>query len=228
MFSVTCIDALTYTPTINALKKTLETLKSRIHVNRVHWFSDIPLKEDVGCDVQWTEIDRFQKYTEEYNYITLQLIPKVVEEDYNLIIHADGFAVNPDAWDDEFLRYDYIGARWNNGLVGNGGFSLRSRKLYDALIQLKVPYKTEDFPRHIVDDPQNYVYDSFGEKVIPEDNIICKIYRAVLSSHYGISFPSSDIVEKFSIEHNMQSPWLGKSLGFHGKHGVATHYGVQL
>jgi len=22
--------------------------------------------------------------------------------------------------------------------------------------------------------------------------------------------------------------WLGKSLGFHGKHGIAEHYGVKL
>jgi hypothetical protein len=26
----------------------------------------------------------------------------------------------------------------------------------------------------------------------------------------------------------MSSPWLGKSLGFHGKHGIAKHYGVEL
>ena len=51
-----------------------------------------------------------------------------------LIIQHDGFILNHKAWDNEFLNYDYIGAPvyWmGNKLieVGNGGFSLRSKKL---------------------------------------------------------------------------------------------------
>jgi hypothetical protein len=155
-------------------------------------------------------------------------VPHVVTEPYNIIIHADGFAVNQNAWDEAFLNYDYIGARWNNGMVGNGGFCLRSRKLYDALLNLEVKYKTSDYSREVIDNPDNYVFDAYGDKVIPEDNIICKIHRKELEEKYNIKFAEGDIVDKFSIEHNMSSPWLGKSLGFHGKHGIAKHYGVEL
>jgi hypothetical protein len=60
---------------------------------------------------------------------------------YMMIIQADGFPVNINAWSDEFLAYDYIGAPWGlhpeyykypyppvteDNRVGNGGFSLRS------------------------------------------------------------------------------------------------------
>jgi hypothetical protein len=225
---ITCIDAYTYTPTIKALRKTLETLDGIFDIKTVYWFSDIDFPESIEYNVNWVKVNRFKKYTDEYNYITLKLLPHVAKEDYNLIIHADGFAVNRNAWDPQFLDYDYIGARWPSGVVGNGGFCLRSKKLLDALLELDVGYKTSDFPEDVINDYENYVFDAFGDKVIPEDNTICKIYRPTLEQNYGIKFPYGDIIDKFAIEHNMSSPWLGKSLGFHGKHGVASHYGIEL
>lgn len=223
MISITCIDALDYVPTIKALKSTM----SCIPISRVYWFSDVNLETN-EFPVTWIKIEKFKRYTDEYNFITLKLVPHVVTEPYNIIIHADGFAVNQNAWDEEFLNYDYIGARWNNGMVGNGGFCLRSRKLYDALLNLEVKYKTSDYPQEVIDNSEYYVFDAYGDKVIPEDNIICKIHRNELEEKYGIKFAEGDIVDKFSIEHNMSSSWLGKSLGFHGKHGIAKHYGVEL
>jgi hypothetical protein len=223
MISLTCIDALNYMPTIKALKSTM----SCIPISRVYWFSDVNLSTD-EFPVTWIKINKFKRYTDEYNFITLKLVPHIVTEPYNIIIHSDGFAVNRNAWDKEFLNYDYIGARWNNGMVGNGGFCLRSRKLYDALLDLDVKSKTSDYPQEVINNPDNYVFDAYGDKVIPEDNIICKIHRKELEEKYDIKFADGDIVDKFSIEHNMSSPWLGKSLGFHGKHGIAKHYGVEL
>ena len=39
--SITCVDTLYHTPTINALKRTIKTLKNKINIERVYWFSDI-------------------------------------------------------------------------------------------------------------------------------------------------------------------------------------------
>src|ERR1700687_3454326 len=48
--------------------------------------------------------------------------------------------ITPAAWREEFLGCDYIGAQWfwhdDAMRVGNGGFSLRSRKLLLALQDL--------------------------------------------------------------------------------------------
>ena len=200
---------------------------SCIPISKVYWFSDMELHTD-DFPVTWIKINRFKRYTDEYNFITLKLVPHIVTEPYNIIIHSDGFAVNANAWDDKFLDYDYIGARWNNGAVGNGGFCLRSRKLYDALLDMDVKSKTSDYPQEVINNSENYVFDGYGDKVIPEDNIICKIHRKELEEKYEIKFADGDIADKFSIEHNMSSSWLGKSLGFHGKHGIANHYGVEL
>lgn len=227
--SITCIDALNYTNTLKALDHTLNTFKkTKINISRVYWFSDIDLPNKIDTEVKWIRIDRFKKYTNEYNYITLKLIPLNVIDEYNLIIHPDGFAVNSESWDDAFLEYDYIGARWNNNIIGNGGFCLRSRKLYNALLDLNVPAFTSDYNQDIINNTENYVIDSFGDKVIPEDNIICKIYRNQLENSYGIKFAPLELADKFSIEHHLSSPWLGKSFGFHGKHGVSNYYGITL
>ena len=68
------------------------------------------------------------------------LLKKYIDTDFCLIIQGDGFVIHPENWTDEFLKYDYIGAPWRNLAhysfirVGNGGFSLRSKKLLKILI----------------------------------------------------------------------------------------------
>ena len=223
--SITCIDTLHYTPTITALKKTIETLGDKI--TRVYWFSDIDFPDTIDVPVTWIKVDPIKVYNEDYSHITLKICPEVCVEEHNLIIHPDGFAVNREAWTDEFLEYDYIGACWGDGTVGNGGFCLRSRKLYDAFISIGVKNSTNDYQDYI-NDSFYYVITETGEKFIPEDNIICKVHREKLEKEYGIKFAPLHIANQFSIERNYSSVWLGKSLGFHGKHGVADYYGVKL
>ena len=117
---------------------------------------------------------------------------------------------------------------WPNGQVGNGGFTIRSRTLYDAMLDMDMYYQETVIRDSIINNPDYYVFDGHGDKVIPEDNIICKLYRNELEQKYNIAFAPPSIADMFSIEHNMSSPWVGKSLGFHGKHGIAEHYGVKL
>src|SRR5262249_51046219 len=54
---------------------------------------------------------------------------------FNLLVQYDSFVVHPAAWTNEFLKYDYIGAKWPwqppGHRVGNSGFCLRSKKLLD-------------------------------------------------------------------------------------------------
>ncbi len=73
-------------------------------------------------------------------------LPKYVETDYCILVHENGFVVNPESWKDEWLQYDFIGAPWplpqddfsyrdeegNIVRVGNS-VSLRSKKLMDLI-----------------------------------------------------------------------------------------------
>lgn len=77
----------------------------------------------------------------EYSRFVLQDLHTYIETSHVLIVQADGFVLNPGLWNPGWLDYDYVGAPWPETLrvgkyviplanrVGNGGFSLRSRRL---------------------------------------------------------------------------------------------------
>ena len=98
-------------------------------------------------------IDKFNSITDYSDFILG--IGNYVDSEYVLIVQDDGYIINPKKWTNEFLAYDYIGApwpgqyswrkRWKNetyqkayinskkNRIGNGGFSLRSRKFLNQL-----------------------------------------------------------------------------------------------
>jgi hypothetical protein len=83
------------------------------------------------------EFIQIKKFTyPEYNRFLIKDLSSYINTDYVLIIQTDGFIVNINSWSDDFLKYDYIGAPWVDGTlpnarVGNGGFSLRSKKFIE-------------------------------------------------------------------------------------------------
>jgi hypothetical protein len=237
---ITCVDTKFYSKTKVALERTLETL-NHLDIKKIYWFSDQPLQIDTSVTIQHIQIPQIDNTLEEvcfqkvYSEVMLRQCPKLVEEDFNLIIHADGYAVNKDAWTDEFWNYDYTGAVWKKwtwwceNLVGNGGFCLRSKKLLSALDALNLPTDVDDYPGTVLEKDwlasQGYAKQL---RYIPEDDIICRWYRQKLEKEFGIKFAPLALADQFSIERNFESPWLGKSLGFHGKHGVHEFYGVEI
>jgi glycosyltransferase involved in cell wall biosynthesis len=142
---------------------------------------------------------------QEYSRYYIKELTKHVDTEHVLIIHADGYIQNVDAWDDSWLQYDYIGATWgykDNMNVGNGGFTLRSKKLLDILSKLEL---------------DNYH---------PEDDIICRQLRPWLEKEHGIKFAPEEVANKFSIEAYGASVFpngnkYSGQFGFHG-YGV-TH-----
>ena len=128
-----------------------------------------------------------------YSRFVMKDLLRHIHTEHVLLIQWDGYVVNPDAWSDEFLRHDYIGARWgfheDAHCVGNGGFSLRSRRLLEAL------------------------QDSAIDRFEPEDVMICRDYRPLLESRHGIRFAPAGVADRFSFETTYPQ---GRPLGFHG------------
>ena len=57
---------------------------------------------------------------------------RYINTKFCLVTQWDGWVINSQKWNSEFLNYDYIGAIWpdySSNQIGNGGFSLRSKKL---------------------------------------------------------------------------------------------------
>lgn len=141
---------------------------------------------------------------EEVAVVNICTIPqfRYLFADFTLTIHWDSWVVNPDAWTDDFFNYDYIGAVWQDGTVGNDGFCLKSRKLMDEIAALPVkPTPAECRPSDILlCKRKKYEY-------YPE----LRCFRDELEEK-GIKYAPPEVADRFSIE---DKPYAG-SFGFHG------------
>ncbi len=129
-----------------------------------------------------------------YSQFVLKDLNRYIDTDYALVVQWDGFVIDGAAWAEEFWNYDYIGAKWphesGDFRVGNGGFSLRSKRLLSALADNAITLNGEN-----------------------EDTAICIHHRALLEKKYGIVFASERVADRFAFD--VSRP-IGPTLGFHG------------
>jgi hypothetical protein len=145
------------------------------------------------------------KNTDDYSKFMAYKLWKYIESEYALIVHNDAYVVRPEEWKNEFLYFDYIGAPWPKNThftktgkevrVGNGGFSLRSRKLLHILNDLKLPFTDSDTGYH------------------HEDGILCVYYREELEKA-GIKFAPVEVATRFSGEVYCEDSYL-TPFGYH-------------
>lgn len=185
-----CVDC---TPRLPWALKALQRCQSQLE------FGDVILCTDpvslqghvVPTGVRWVEIEPLCSI-EAYSTFMLKSLVNHITTSHVLVVQWDGFVLDASAWRAEFLEFDYIGAPWHHlsgpWTVGNGGFSLRSRRLLNAL-----------------QDPVLIVEH-------PEDVCICITHRARLEAG-GLRFAPSALAARFSVEDGRVSPGL---FGFHG------------
>lgn len=147
-----------------------------------------------------------------YSRFMIESLYAHVATEHCLIVQADGFILDPTRWNDEFVEYDYIGAPWqetvftrhgpfrmDKNLVGNGGFSLRSKKLLEATSRFR--FDDLDFP------------------IKSEDVLICHYLYEEMRA-LGIRFAPPQLAAQFSIESGdgLFGQSFNSVFGFHGKH----------
>jgi len=136
-----------------------------------------------------------------YSRFMVKDLVRHVETDYVQVVQWDGWVINGAAWRTEFQDYDYIGARWwfapEGQDVGNGGFSLRSRRLLDALLD----------PEIVVDGA--------------EDVVICATYRRLLEHEYGIRIAPAALAKDYAFEGDHPNR---QAFGFHRLYNFPVLY----
>lgn len=159
----------------------------------------------------------------EYSRFIIKELNSFIETEFCLVTQGDGFIINPQLWSEEFLNYDYIGAPWrkqshlvnsqgqtvdildlNKNRVGNGGFSLRSKKLLEVCSQLD--------------------FDHIKTSSLSEDLIICHYFYDWFTAK-SIKFAPLEVAIKFSCEQPIEElenfSWEN-TFGFHGKPHVIS------
>lgn len=182
--------------TVDALSRTLATVRP----DAALLFTDQP------CPPLPNGVTHFPiaplRSTRDYSRFLLCELHRWIETSHCMVIQWDGFPVHPDKWDPSFLNCDYIGAPWpqfsDGHDVGNGGFSLRSRRLLQACL-----------------DPR---FDNDGTA---EDIVIARRNRPFLESEHGLRFADKTMAARFSVERPLgpgsrHRHDLDCAFGFHG------------
>jgi hypothetical protein len=140
----------------------------------------------------------------DYSEFLLGGLAEHVRSDHCLVVQWDGFVIDAVQWDPGFLDHDYIGAPWpqfrDGHDVGNGGFSLRSRRLLEAC-------RSPAF-RH----------------AHPEDVAIGRLNRGMLERDHAIRFADRATAERFAFERTVSG---SRTFGFHGVFNMIPLLGAE-
>jgi hypothetical protein len=185
-----------------------KTLEALLYTLRYVEFGDVVLATDL--ERHQTLPDRFpmrlhpikeadnkeqgsiRSYFKDYERHQITLPAEIVRTDFVLCQEWDSAVLNPLAWDNSWLALDYIGAFWppyydpgwpptmSGYNVGNGGFSLRSKRFCDLVRKAAMTWP---------DDPALMSYDCW----------MCRTMRPWLETN-GVRFASEEQALKFSCE----------------------------
>ena len=169
----------------------LQASMDRVAFGEVLLFTHVELP-NLSDGIRVVPIPRLESGSD-YSEFLLSGFADYIGTGHCLVIQWDGFVLDAANWDPEFLDCDYIGAPWpqfrDGHDVGNGGFSLRSRRLLEACR-----------------DPR-FVHSH------PEDVAICRLNRLLLEREHGVRFASRATAERFAFE---RTPPDCPTFGFHG------------
>jgi len=175
---------------------TLRTLSIIAPAAIVHFGRE---KLDIG--ETFVRINRFSSI-DDYSEFVFKCLWPFCETDKLMIVHWDGHPANRNYWNPGFLDCDYIGAPWawaqDNLRVGNGGFSIRSKRLIELCKHVQVR-------RH----PEIPYANA-------EDIVIGRVYRKLFEDA-GMKFASDDLAGRFSYE---TGPVRLDVFGFHAPNNM--------
>lgn len=181
-------------PTVDALRASMR----QVQFGQVLLLSDQPPPGGTGPQIEWRRIDRLGSRVD-YSRFMLRQLAEHIAGGHALCIQWDGFVLDGERWNRRFLEYDYVGAPWphfdDGRNVGNGGFSLRSRRLLDACTRL--PFDGTE----------------------SEDVVISRLCRPLLEEQ-GMRFAPEDVAREFAYERTRAT---GREFGFHGAFNLVRY-----
>lgn len=155
-----------------------------------------------------------------FSEVFLKSLAEFCDQEFIFTIQPDSCIIAPEKWSNKFLEYDYIGAAWPleiitamdmaynkvdsiKNLVGNGGFSIRTKKYVETSLEMPTMHKNEDLNLCV------FNYDSMVSR--------------------GINFAPIEVALDFAVEHPILKHKIFdrrflltyNSFGFHGEFNIA-------
>jgi len=174
---------------IAATLRALEVSRAHIDFAACKFFTDAAVPD--SADVTVVPVPHLASATAYSNFMLRDLVDHI-DTSHCLIVQWDGHVLDTGRWQPAFLDHDFIGASWpqfsDGHDVGNGGFSLRSRRLMQAC-------RSADF-----------------RVSHPEDVAIGRTNRSWLEER-GLRFAPRALADGFSAERAGDPQ---RSFGYHG------------
>jgi len=133
--SIVCVDTVNAERALKSLDVSSSNIefKECILFTHLHDFDILPFR-NILDKIKVVYVEKMDKTG--YSEFIIKELHKYVAGDHCLIVQHDGYVIDHLMWRDEFLTVDYIGAPWPpewgfKNRVGNGGFSLRSKKFME-------------------------------------------------------------------------------------------------
>ena len=163
-----------------------------------------------GVKIIWDE-----KITgiDDWNKKIVYELGNYVDTDFAMLVHGDGYVVRPEAWQEDFLHYDYIGAPWPlpGRDIPDDGYSYRTPNGDIARVGNSVSIRSRkllNLPREL-----NLEWRSFYGNT-NEDGFLCCHNREILEEN-GIKFAPLEAAKYFSKEHEIEENKGIETFAFH-------------
>jgi hypothetical protein len=164
----------THTPAL-ATQSLLRSM-AHVHFGRVILFTNGWVPRQVLPGIELVEIDPIETPAD-HSLFVMRRLPAYIRSSHVLLTQWDAFVTRPAAWNHEFLVHDYVGAPWPGApeatAVGQGGFSLRSRRYLAAGLDPRIA------------------------QVHPEDEVLTRQQRQHLQGQHGIRFAPAAVARRF-------------------------------
>jgi len=173
---------------------------------------------------------------QQYSFFMMYCLESFIETEFVLSVQDDGWALNKDAWTEDFLSYDYIGAPTAIGLVSPSQESDLGYRFNGKLLREDFQWIQEENKIGVLNGGFSLRSKKFlsaprkiGLPYIFEDNLIrqsedvqlCIFFRAELIN-YGIHFANLDVAKKFAFTN-----WLPNLDGsFSGHYDLENIFGI--
>lgn len=145
-----------------------------------------------------------------YSIFMLTKVHEYVDTEHLLVVQRDGWILNPQSWNPEWLNLDYIGPLFvQYDRMGSGGFSLRSKKLMQETAKNTPEWDWTQKQADEIQLTQDYY----------EDGVIC------LSGKYSnFKFATLEQAAEFAMGGNRNPDYYRKkAFGFHGTWHNISH-----
>lgn len=145
-----------------------------------------------------------------YSIFCLTEMYKYIDTEFCLVVQRDGWIINPGAWTDDWLQYDYVAPLFvQHDDVGSGGFSLRSKRIMEAAAQRYRAWDGTDEDAHLLQE-------SVGSY---EDGVL-----SLQMIYDGFKYAPKSEAMKFGQGGNKNPQYYySHPLGFHGDRQNINH-----